>query len=92
MITGRLIWSTVARLPERRVVRDFILQVELAEPAVGQMQLDFLTELAFRADAVAVVDNEHPDRQLGIDRGGPPGWKNKDFQRKFRGAGQRVMP
>src|SRR5262245_9699582 len=33
------------------------------------MQLDFLTELAFRADAVAVADNEHPDHEHRIDRG-----------------------
>ena len=32
------------------------------------MQLDFLSELAFRADAVAVADNEHPDHELGVDR------------------------
>src|SRR6478609_2034836 len=32
------------------------------------MQLDFLGELAFRPDAVAVADNEHSDHQLGIDR------------------------
>lgn len=32
------------------------------------MQLDFLSELAFRADAVAVADDEHPDHELGVDR------------------------
>lgn len=30
-----------------------------------------LTELAFGADAIAVADDEHPDHQLGIDRGPP---------------------
>jgi hypothetical protein len=56
-------------LGERRVVRSLVLQVHLAEPAVGQVQLDFVTELALRADAVAVADDEHPDHQLRIDRG-----------------------
>jgi hypothetical protein len=55
-------------LRERRVVRDLVLEVELAKPPVGQMQLDLLAQPAFRADAVAVADDEHPDHQLGIDR------------------------
>ena len=32
------------------------------------MQLDLLAQPTFRADAVAVADDEHPDHQLGIDR------------------------
>jgi hypothetical protein len=55
-------------LGECRVVRDLVVQIELAKPSIGQMQLDFLGELALRADAVAVADDEHPDHQLGIDR------------------------
>ena len=49
-------------------MRNLVVEVELAEPPVGQMQLDFLAQLALRADAVAVADDEHPDHQLGIDR------------------------
>ena len=36
---------------------------------MGEMQLDFLRQPALGADAVAVADDEHPDHQLGIDRG-----------------------
>jgi len=50
------------------VVRDLVIQIELAKPAVGQVQLYFLTQLAFRADAIAVAHDEHPDHQLGVDR------------------------
>jgi hypothetical protein len=50
------------------VVRNLVLQIELAEPAVRQVQLDFLTQLALRTDAVTVADDENPDHQLGVDR------------------------
>ena len=49
-------------------MRNLVVEVELAEPPIRQMQLDFLAEPALRADAVAVADDEHPDHQLGIDR------------------------
>src|SRR5262249_38606903 len=45
------------------------VEVEPTEPAIGKMQLDFLAELALRADTVAVGDDQHPDHQLGINRG-----------------------
>src|SRR5436190_20706953 len=32
------------------------------------MQLDFLGQLAFRAQAIAVPNDEHPDHQIGINR------------------------
>ena len=53
------------------MVRDLVIQIELAKPAVGQVQLYFLTQLAFRADAIAVAHDEHPDHELRIDRGPP---------------------
>ena len=55
-------------LREGRVVRDLVIEVEPAEPAISQMQLDFLGQLALRAQAVAVPDNQHPDHQLRIYR------------------------
>ena len=33
------------------------------------MKFDLLAQLPFKADAIAVADNEHPDHQLRIDRG-----------------------
>ena len=61
--------ATQPVLRERRVVRNLVLDVHLAKPAIRQVQLDFLVQLPFRADAVAVADDEHPDHQLRIDRG-----------------------
>ena len=33
------------------------------------MKFDLLAQPPFKADAIAVADNEHPDHQLRIDRG-----------------------
>ena len=54
---------------ERRVIGHIVVEVEPAEPSVGQMQLDFLAQLPLKMDAVAVADDQHPDHQLGVDRG-----------------------
>src|SRR6266571_4349380 len=54
---------------ERRMVRTLIFEVELAEPAVGEMQSDLLAEPTLMADAIAVPHQQYPDHQLGIDRG-----------------------
>ena len=51
------------------MVRDPVFDIELAEPPVGQVKLDFLGEPALGADAIAVADDEHPDHELRIDRG-----------------------
>lgn len=49
------------------MVRHRILQAKAAEPPIGQVQMHFLTESAFGADAIAVADNQHPNHQFGID-------------------------
>src|SRR6202158_6183134 len=54
---------------ERRVIGHIVVEVEPAEPSVGQMQFDFLAQLPLKTDAVAVADDQHPDHQFGIDRG-----------------------
>jgi hypothetical protein len=56
-------------LGERRVVRYLILQAQPTEPAIRQVQVDFLAEPAFRPDAEAVADDQHPNQQLRINRG-----------------------
>ena len=56
-------------LRESRMVRNPVVENEPAEPPIGQMQLDFLGQLALRTQAVAVADNQHPHHQLGINRG-----------------------
>ena len=49
-------------------MRDFVIEVEAAEPPVSQMQIDFLRQPTFRPQTVAVPDNQHPDHQLRINR------------------------
>src|ERR1700749_4502912 len=51
------------------MVRNLVVEIELAEPAVSKVQRDFLAQPALMANAVTVTDQEHPDHQLGIDRG-----------------------
>jgi hypothetical protein len=46
----------------------FALEAEPTEPAVRQVQVDFLPQPPFRSYPEAVTDNQHPDYQLGIDR------------------------
>ena len=51
------------------MVRNLVVEIGLAEPAIRKMQRDFLTQPALMTNAIAVTDQEHPDRQLGINRG-----------------------
>src|SRR5262249_30304478 len=56
---------------ERRMIRNLVIEFESAEPAIAEMKFDLLAQLPFKADAIAVADNEHPDHQLRIDRRPP---------------------
>ena len=49
-------------------MRDLVFEIELTEPAIRQVQLNFLGEPALRSDAAAVADNEHANHELGINR------------------------
>ncbi len=64
----RLTEATVAVLREGRVIRHRIGDLQLAEPAVRQVQLDLLAQQSIRADPQAVTDQHHADHQLRIDR------------------------
>jgi hypothetical protein len=64
--------AAVAVLGEGRMVRHFARQAEPAEPPIGEVQMDLLAQSAFRADAVAIADDQHPDQQFRVDRR-PPG-------------------
>jgi hypothetical protein len=48
-------------------MRNLVVQIEATEPAICQMQSDFLRQSALRAQSVAVVHNQHPDHQFGIN-------------------------
>ena len=65
--------ATMSILREGRMVRHRIFKTQAAEPAVRQVQVNLLTQAAFRADAEAVADDQHADHQFRID-GGRPVW------------------
>jgi hypothetical protein len=44
---------------ECRVVRYGVVQIEAAQPAVSEMQLDLLAQSPLEADAVAVAHDQH---------------------------------
>jgi len=48
---------------------DGAVEPEAAEPAVRQVEVNLLAQSPFGADAEAVTHDQHPDHQLGIDRG-----------------------
>jgi hypothetical protein len=50
------------------MVRHLTVEADPAEPPVGQVHVDLFAHPPFRADAVAVANDQHPDHQLGIDR------------------------
>ena len=53
------------------MIGNLVIEFEAAEPAIAEMKFDLLAQPPFKADAIAVADNEHPDHQLRIDRGPP---------------------
>ena len=60
--------TTVAVLGKRRMIGDVAIEPQATEPAIGQTEVDLLAQPAFRANAEAVADDQHPDHQLRIDR------------------------
>src|SRR4030095_13939289 len=50
------------------MIRDSVLNAELAEPAIGQVHLYFATDQSLRTDRKDISHNQHPDHQLRIDR------------------------
>src|SRR6202035_1104766 len=54
---------------EYRVIGDPVLNTELAEPPVGQVDLDFSAQPALRAERKHVANDQHPDHQYRINRG-----------------------
>ena len=61
--------TTVPVHREGRMVGNRVLEPEPAEPPVSHVEFHFLAQPAFRADRVAVADQEHPDQQLRANRG-----------------------
>jgi hypothetical protein len=59
----------MAVLREGRVIGHVAVQPQPAEPAIRQVQVDLVAQPALGADAHAITDDQHPDHQLGGDRG-----------------------
>ena len=53
------------------MVRNLVVKIEAAEPAIGEMQFDLLAKPPLKANAVAVANDEHADHQFGVDRWPP---------------------
>ena len=51
------------------MIRHLAVQTEPTEPAIREIEMDFLTEPPFGTDAHAVANDQHPQHQVGIDRG-----------------------
>ena len=50
------------------MIRNGVLDTELAEPAIGEVHLHFTTDQSFRADRKDITYDQHPDHQFRIDR------------------------
>ena len=50
------------------MIRDSILDTELAEPAIGEVHLHFTADQSLRADRKDIPHDQHPDHQFRIDR------------------------
>src|ERR1700733_7677141 len=47
------------------------IEPQSTKPPIGQIEMALLAQPTLRTNAQAVADDEHPDHQLGIDRGPP---------------------
>jgi hypothetical protein len=63
--------TAMAVLGNRRMIRNLAVEAQAAEPAVGQIEVNFLAQPTFGTNAQAIADDEHPNHQLGIDRRPP---------------------
>jgi hypothetical protein len=50
------------------VVRHLAVKAEPTEPTVSEVQVNLRAQPPFRANAVAVANQQHPDKQFGINR------------------------
>jgi len=60
--------AAVTVLRKGRVIRHLALQPEPAEPPIGEVQMHLFAEPAFRTNAEAIADQQHPNHQLRVDR------------------------
>lgn len=58
-------------LGEGRMVRNTIIQIKTAKPAIGQVQMHFFTKPPLGSDTKALAHQKHADQQLRVDRWTP---------------------
>ena len=51
------------------MIRHLAVQTEPTEPAIREIEMDFVTESPFGTDAHAIADDQHAQHQVGVDRG-----------------------
>src|SRR5689334_5662483 len=51
------------------MVGHFAVEPQATEPAICQIEVNLLAKPPLGADAEAIADQQHPDHQLGINRG-----------------------
>ena len=61
--------AAVPVLREGRVIGHRTIQIEAAEPAIGEVEMHLFAKPPLRPDAHAIAYQQHPDHQLGGDRG-----------------------
>src|SRR5204862_5687614 len=52
-----------------RVVRNLVVKIEPAEPPIRKVKRNLLAKPPLETHAVAVADDQHPEHELGVDRG-----------------------
>jgi len=55
---SRLAKAPVPVLGKRRVVRDFLIQIEPREPSIGKMHADFFHQSPLAGDAVEITHQQ----------------------------------
>src|ERR1700674_4514013 len=50
------------------MIGDLVVEIQATEPPIGKVELNLLAQAAFRADAVAVTDDQHPHHEFRVDR------------------------
>lgn len=53
-------------LGKGRVIRHAVVEIETTEPAIREVQMYLFTQSALRADADAVANQQHADRQFRV--------------------------
>jgi hypothetical protein len=54
---------------EGGVIGDTVFQAQVAEPSIGQVDLNLPAKLALRSDGEHLSDDQHPDHRTGSIEG-----------------------